>query len=237
MSETHHRRDGTDAQARHARRAALYGYASTALQYPDRETVGDLTDAETAAAVREAAAVLDLGDELAALQRAAETTSRDALAATYDGLFGIPGDDGTYPVVPYEANYTTGAEINEIQRRIATVVGLLAEFGLQLDSDFDERQDHVAVELELLAVVAAQRAVALDEGEEAAARRLARAEATVLDEHLTGFVPALSTAVDRATDSDFYRAATDFAAALVNADHAAHDPIPTPSHRPGGETQ
>lgn len=219
----------------HARRGALYGYASTALQYPDEETLADLTDDEVVQSVRDAADAFGVSEDLAALQEAAAETSQPVLEAMYNELFGIPdGDDGTYPVVPYEAQYTVGSEVNEVQRRIATVVGLLEEFGLQPSDDHHERQDHVTVELELMQVVATQRAVALQEGDAAAADDLASAEATILDEHLTGFVPALSERVDRATDSDLYRAATDFAEALVTDDAAAHGP---PSVADGRSTE
>lgn len=224
---------------RHARRAGLYGYAATAFQFPDETVAADLLDEEVQASVRAAAAALDVGDEVDALLEALDGTDREALESAYNDLFGLPTDDGTYPVVPYESHYTTGDAVDESQRRIATVVGLLEEFGLEVSDDFDERQDHVAVELKLLQVVAAQRAVALESGDDDAADRLERAGATVLDEHLVDFVPACAhrlgdEAASLAADSedsggaahDVYAAAGGLAAALVEADDASHpDPV------------
>ncbi|WP_276272170.1 TorD/DmsD family molecular chaperone [Haloarcula litorea] len=220
-----------DTPQHHARRAALYGFVATAFHYPDEAVVTDLFDAEVREAVREAGAELDLAAETTALLEALADADPDAMEPAYNDLFGLPGEDGTYPVVPYEAHYTTGEEVNESQRRIATVVGLLEEFDLEVSDEFDERQDHVAVELELMQVVAAQRAVALESGDDEAAVHLAQAGATVLDEHLVDFVPALAHSVpdgsgDAAPASQVYAAAADLAAALVEFDEASHpDPI------------
>jgi len=223
---------------RHVRRAALYGYTATAFQFPDESTVADLTDADVRASIREAGRELGLGDEVDALLDALDGTNPEALEPAYHDLFGLPGDGGEYPVVPYEAEYTTDGDVGESQRRIATVVGLLERFGLEVSDSFDERQDHVAVELELMQLLAAQRAAALTEGENEAAQRLARAGATVLDEHLGDFVPAFAHAVNRAADDRggesrvVYARAADLAAALVEADVARHpDPV---APGPGG---
>jgi TorA maturation chaperone TorD len=218
-----------DTPQHHTRRAALYGYAATVFQYPDEVVVGDILDEDVQDAVSGAGAALGLAAEVEALLDALEGADRDSLEPAYNDLFGLPGDEGSYPVVPYEAHYTTGEEINESQRRIATVVGLLEEFGLEISDEFDERHDHVTVELELLQVLAAQRAVALDGGDDETAVRLARAGATVLDEHLVDFVPAFAHRVRAAADNDdaaqtstVYAAAADLAASLVEFDEASH---------------
>ncbi|KAA9404922.1 hypothetical protein EGO51_16415 [Haloarcula hispanica] len=222
----------------HTRRAALYGFAAAVFQYPDEAVVADLQDEAVQDAVRQAGVELGLDSEVDALLDALDGVDRDSLEPAYNRLFGLPSDEGTYPVVPYEAHYTTGDEVNESQRRIATVVGLLEEFGLEISDEFDERHDHVTVELELLQVLAAQRAVALDGGDDKTAVRLARAGATVLDEHLGDFVPAFAHRVRETVDGDgssdrdvpetsaVYAAAAELAAALVEFDEASHpDPV------------
>jgi TorA maturation chaperone TorD len=184
----------------HARRGALYGYVAATFQYPDETVQADLRDPEVRDAVADAAAALAdadpaadaLPDALAAVDHALETTPPDEVQAAYNALFGLPSESGSYPVVPYEANYTTTGDVNETQRRIATIVGLLERFGLEPHDDFDERQDHVAGLLELMQVAAVQRASAIESGRSEAASTLADAEATILDEHLTAFVPSLA---------------------------------------------
>ena len=229
-----------DTPELHTRRAALYGYVATALQFPDQETVADLTDDEVQGAVREAAAHVGLEEELDALTTALDAADPDDLESAYNGLFGLP-EDGTYPVVPYEAHYTAEGDVSDTQRRIATVVGLLEAFDLEPSDQFDERQDHAAVELELLQVLSAQRAVASERGDDDGAVTLAQAAATVLDEHLSPFVPSLAHDVRGAADTAepgeaVYVAALDLAAALVEFDEAAHpDPV-RPTAAPGEVT-
>ncbi|WP_135853600.1 molecular chaperone TorD family protein [Halorussus salinus] len=233
----------SDAE-RHSARAALYSAAAGVFCYPDEELVAELTHDETAAGLREAGRKLDLESEVEGLLDALDGTTRDDLEPAYNELFGMPGDDGTYPVVPYEAEYTVGEEVGRQQRRIATVVGLLEAFGVEPADQFDERQDHVVVELELVQVLAARRAVAREQDEEDTAANLERAEAMVLDEHLGDFVPAFAHEVrestpdpdgdaESASDPDedasasdsaaaVYRAAADLAAAVVTRDVATH---------------
>jgi len=238
-------------EAFHARRGALYGYVATAFQFPDADAFDDLRDDAVTDAVGEAAAGLAMADDDAeglvehveTVRDALAAASRDDLERGYNALFGLPDDDGTYPVVPYEARYATTGDVNDVQRRVATVVGLLERFDLEPHDGFAERQDHVAVLLELAEVLAAERAVAIAEGADDAAATLAEAEATVLDEHLLGFVPALARDVgDAIADADVpeaardaYVAAADLAAALVEWDHASH-PDPAVDGVDAGET-
>lgn len=229
--------DDTTPAERHAARAALYGLLAGAFHYPDDRTVRELTADEAVDGVRQAAATLGFEAEVEALVDALAGTAPADLRVAYNDLFGVPGDDGTYPVVPYEAHYTTRDEVSEEQRRIAQVVGLYDEFGLDVAESFGERQDHVAAELELAQVMAAQRAVAADRGEDEAAARIERAEATTLSRHLADFVPTLAHEVRGATDGGVYAAAADLAEALVARDNGRHPDVDPDVDAPrGGET-
>lgn len=180
---------------RHAARAALYAGVAGAFQYPDEQAVAELTAPELHEGLREAVAAVGLvdADDVERLVAALDAVDPDRLPAAYDRLFGLP-DEGTYPVVPYEAHYTVADDVSDRQRRIATVSGLLDAFGLDLAEEFAERHDHVAVELELAQVLAGRRAVVRDTEDLDDDRDddLARAEATLLSEHLDGFVPAFA---------------------------------------------
>ncbi|WP_276299141.1 TorD/DmsD family molecular chaperone [Halorussus lipolyticus] len=219
--------DVTPAE-RHSARSALYSAAAGALCYPDAELVADLTHDETTEGIQSAAAKLDLTAEADALLSALDSADTDDLEPAYNDLFGLPSDDGTYPVVPYEAEYTVGDEVGRQQRRIATVVGLLEAFGVEPADEFTERQDHVVVELELMQVLSARRAVAHERDDADTAANLERAEAMVLSEHLEDFVPAFAHDVRGATDEAsadakaVYRAAADLAEAVVTRDSASH---------------
>ncbi|ELZ02115.1 TorD/DmsD family molecular chaperone [Natrialba aegyptia] len=217
----------------HAARATLYCVTAAAFTYPTEVTVRDLLDPEAREGIERAAERLDLSAEATTLLETIVETPVSGLESAYNELFGLPSDDGTYAVVPYEAHYTTRDEISSEQRRIATVVGLMNEFGLEPSDEFDERQDHVAAELELMQVLAGQRAVALESGDHAAAERVGRAEATVLEEHLVEFVPAVAHDLRRATGEDAYVAAADLVEALVTYDNGKH-PDPNASAGNGG---
>ncbi|WP_123533304.1 TorD/DmsD family molecular chaperone [Halosimplex salinum] len=218
-------RDPAAAEALQASRATLYGAVGGAFCYPDEAMRATLTDDDARDGVLQAAERLGLRAEAERFLDAVADASVSDLESAYNALFGLP-DGGEYPVVPYEAHYTTGSDVGESQRRIATVVGLMETFGVEPGESFAERQDHVAAELELMQVITAQRAVAIHEGDGTAAERLADAEATVLDEHLVEFVPAFAHDVERTVGDDdgpgrrAYRASATLAADLVRRDHA-----------------
>lgn len=210
---------GAETAEAHAARAALYGVLGGAFAYPTAEILADLTAPEARDGIEQAADRLGFQQPAGRLLDALAETTVEEQETAYNHLFGLP-ESGEYPVVPYEGHYTTGSEVSEEQRRIATVVGLMNEFGVEPSSD--ERQDHVAAELELMQVVAAQRATARYRDDIEVARQIAAAEATILDTHLVGFVPAFARDLGAATSNEVYRAAADFAAELVRTDHRWH---------------
>ncbi|WP_459192019.1 TorD/DmsD family molecular chaperone [Halosimplex sp. J119] len=220
-------RDPEAAAALHAARATIYGAVGGAFCYPDTATRATLTAHDAREGVLQAAERLGLRDEAERFLDAFADAAVSDLESAYNAAFGLP-DGGEYPVIPYEAHYTTGSDVGESQRRIAAVVGLMETFGVEPGEEFAERQDHVAAELELMQVIAGQHAVAVHEGDDAAAERLAQAEATVLDEHLAGFVPAFAHDVERSVDGDeagrrAYRTAARLAAELVKRDDAVRN--------------
>lgn len=203
----------------HGARAALYSALAGVFCYPDEETLAELTAPETLHGIGDAGGTLDLEHEAAALREALTTEDPEALRATYTETFGLPSDDGEYAVVPYEANYTVRDDIGQKQRRIAKVVGAVEALGFTVAETFNERQDHVALELELLQLLAGWRAVAARTDDLSDAGSVAKVEATLLEDHLIDFVPSLSNAIREATDEPVYVAAADLAEELVVADH------------------
>lgn len=218
----------TDDARYHGARAAVYSALAAVFCYPTAETLDELTDPEVVNHLEAAGEVLGLAEEAGRLLEALSTADLETLGATHTALFGLP-EEGSYPVVPYEAAYTTSDDVGHQQRRIATVVGLLDAFDLEPSEAFDERPDHVAVELELLQVLAARRGLAAAEGEPERAAAVADAEATVLAEHLADFVPAFAHDLRSATDAPVYRAAADLAEGLVKRDRQGRDPVDVPA--------
>jgi len=233
MSDTH-TTDADDDAAYHAARGALYNAAGAPFLYPDGSLVADFTDPEARSALETAAERVGLVEEVEALLSALSEADLERLQAEHTELFGLPSDGGEYAVVPYEAHYTTRDEVGAEQRRIAQVVGLMEQVGVTPGDEFAERQDHVAAELELMQVLAAQRAMAVEDGDADAAERVAEAEATTLATHLVEFVPTLAHEVEGATDHPVFRAAADLAAELVKLDHDRHPAVDVPEPDPSG---
>lgn len=235
-----------EAKRRHGGRAALYAVVAGAFCYPETDRFTELTAPETIEGLREAADRLGCGDAAADLAAALEASELNAetLADGYNALFGLPGDDGEYPVVPYEATYTARDDLSAKQRRIATVSGLLDALELERGDGFHDRHDHVAVELEVMQVLAARRAVAeADTDTDDDARSLELAEATVLETHLADFLPGLAHDLGASVDredvpeaaADVYVAAADLASELVERDRARHPDPPETDTGLGGE--
>ncbi|WP_424019295.1 TorD/DmsD family molecular chaperone [Halorientalis pallida] len=216
--------DDATATERHGARSALYGALAGVFVYPDEDALADLTAPEAVEGIRSAAETLGLDAAADRFLDALAGTDANALEPTYNELFGLPGEDGTYEVVPYEAEYTVGDDVSLAQRRIATVAGLLDAFDLERSPDFAERHDHLALELELMQILAAQRGASLAADAEDRAADIERIEATLLDHHLGDFLPALAHDLRAATDDPVYLAAADLAEGLVTADVAAHPP-------------
>ncbi|MBX0323664.1 molecular chaperone TorD family protein [Halomicroarcula sp. F13] len=222
--------DTTDP-AFHSARAALYAATAGAFVYPDEETLRELQSEDAVEGIEQAADRLGLASEAARFTAALADADASDLQSTYTDLFGLPTDEGTYPVVPYEGNYTAGEEIDKQQRRIAAVVGLLETVGLEPSDSFGERQDHVVTELELLQVAAGQRAVVADRADDPSENEVATEiqgiEAAALANHLAPFVPAMAHDLRETTDCEVYLAAADLAESLVELDDAVHPDPPT----------
>jgi TorA maturation chaperone TorD len=203
----------------HGARAAVYSALAGVFVYPDEASFAELTAPETLNGLADAGETLAVDAEINALRDALSAADIDQLQAAHTQLFGLPSDGDEYLVVPYEANYTVRDDMGQKQRRIAKVAGAVDALGFNFGEGFDERQDHVAVELELLQVIAAWRAVAArtDDFDDDAA--LERIEVSLLDEHLIDFVPSFAIAVREATEHELYRAAADLAEELVTTDH------------------
>lgn len=230
---------------RHGARAALYSALAGVFPYPDEAMVADLNATETREGVLEAGEKLGFDEETTAFCDVLASVEVESLQSAHMALFGLPTDDGQYRVVPYEANYTVRDDVSQQQRRIAKVVGAVEALGFEISEEFDERQDHVTVELELMQVLAGWRAIAAQSSDLEDGDAVAGIEATLLDEHLVDFVPAFATAVCEATDHELYSSAANLAEALVTWDHTQHG-TPDPSgvaagraagtHSPTGDT-
>ncbi len=206
-------------------RSALYEALALGFRLPTGETVARLASAGGAAALADAAAVLDAawGTNLADLVRRVPATApagkptsphrrvADSLAADHRRLFG-PTARGTVP--PYESEYGEDSLFLPAQE-MSDLAGFFRAFGLALDPAAHERIDHISCECEFLLFLARKEAFAGESGDEAMGEACRRAVRLFLRDHLGKFAPAFGKKLAREDPGGFYGALGELCAAFV----------------------
>ncbi len=187
-------------------RSVLYQALSLGFRPPTGESLRRLGSTESAAALAEAAAILDAGQRTMLGTRALALTSGhewgDAAARheTFDGLF---GHTGRPTVPPYETEYGDDT-LFERPQELSDLAGFLRAFGLKIGSATRERIDHVSCELEFLAFLARKEAHAIETGDREMADETRKATRLFLRDHLGRFLPSFAHRVRRADPDGFY---------------------------------
>ena len=185
-------------------RATLYGALALGFRPPTEETVDRLVSAEGAAALAEAASILD-ADSAAGLRSAALNLSADketlsALSHSYRCLFGHTAL-GAAP--PYETEYGSEALFQQPQE-LGDLAGFYLAFGLTLDPAEHERADHVSCECEFLSFLYLKEAYALEMGDLSMLEEVRKATRLFLRDHLGRFVPAFARKLVTEGRKSFY---------------------------------
>ena len=203
-----------DEATRALARSVLWQAVSWGLRPPDALVLARFAPGEALEALGEAAALA--GGELAGcVARLGEVAA--PAESEHAKLFGHT-TRGQVP--PYETEW--GQEHLFLKpHELADLGGFLAAFRLTLNLETHERVDHLSVEAELMAFLAARRARALDEGDIDAAGATARAERLLLRDHLARFVPAFAAALAREAPGGFYGRLGRLALELVQTECAA----------------
>ncbi len=157
----------------------------------------------------------DLDRAWRAFEQAASAAAADtSLEDTYVRLFGH-AVRGTCP--PYELEYGS-SEVIQLSSEMADIAGFYSAFGLELADDAGERQDHVSVQLEFMAVLAAKHAHAHVQRDDAALDIVRDAERKFLRSHLARWFPSFAHRVRQADPGGYYVALVDAAESLILAD-------------------
>ena len=126
------------------------------------------------------------------------------------------------PVPPYESVY------REPQRTVmgASTIDVLKRYeeaGFALSPSFKELPDHVAVELDFLALLSSEEAEAWERGDPAEALLFLRLEEAFLRDHLVTWIGSFCDRVVSSTEGPFYQAMAELARTyvLLDRDHAA----------------
>jgi putative dimethyl sulfoxide reductase chaperone len=92
-----------------------------------------------------------------------------------------------------------------------------AEIGFTAPNPDHEPADHLANELAFLSTLLARTAAALDQGDEATAKRMFETAGAFFDNHPARWAPLCLGEVARRADTDFYRGAARLCAATLTA--------------------
>jgi len=198
-------------------RSALYEALALGFHPPTEETAAHLASAEGAAALADAAAVLDeaWGTDMASLIRRAAAPPRrptvEELSIDYRRLFGhtVRG-----PVPPYETEYGDDSVFLPIQE-MSDLGAFFRAFGLALRTEGRQRIDHISCECEFLMFLARKEAYALERVLKAVGDDARQATRLFLRDHLGRFAPAFGTKLAREDPGGFYGALGDLCAAFV----------------------
>ena len=148
--------------------------------------------------------------------------SSDELNAEYEATFGLLVSSDC---PPYETEYIDSKFTFQRSQQLAEIAGYYQAFGLQLSDRHRERQDHVSLELEFMAVVigldllaSARPASDPDASQHAVVCR--EAQARFLGDHLAWWVPAFARLLGLLHGDGFYAASARLLAALMPIERA-----------------
>lgn len=190
-------------------RAVLYCLLATGFTTPTAKNVREIS--ELAAEVLRKAKLCPLGpapEELKILQSCVNAADRSYLNAEYHRLFVGPYH---LPAPPYASVYLE-SEPAVMGPSTAKVLRLYGEAGFSLSPSFNNLPDHIAAELEFMALLCEQEAGAWQKEDFPRAEKLLGREETFLAQHLAQWIPKFSSRISSSTESPFYRAL----ASLVN---------------------
>lgn len=216
--------------ALNAARRVLYRFASLAIGDPLSGTWPQLADLRSQSCVRAAcellrdepatlAKTLGLGelprDQLnpdAVLARLPATS--DELNADYERTFGLLV---TAACPPYETEYIDGKLSFQRSAELADIAGFYRAFGLDAAADQPERPDHIALELEFMAVlIDLEEHVATDDHFQVTRQ----AQADFLGSHLSWWIPSFARLLAKEFPDSFLAVVGHFLCAFLPVERA-----------------
>jgi DMSO reductase family type II enzyme chaperone len=188
-------------------RATLYSALALGFRPPTEAAIARLVEPENAAALADAAAILDSHKKLglvATVKILSQTGQIGvaALASSYRNLF---GHTARGPVPPYETEYGKEALFQQPQE-LGGLMGFYRAFGLTVNFAEHERPDHISCECEFLSFLNLKEAHALEHTDVAMLEQTRKAEQLFLKDHLGRFLPTFATKLNREDRSGFYAA-------------------------------
>lgn len=126
------------------------------------------------------------------------------LAADYMRVFFGHGYSGHAAAYPFESVYTSEKRLL-MQEARAEVLAIYRAAGLDKQEDWKEGEDHIALELEYMQIMAQRAATALIKGDRETCIANLTAQRNFLDDHLIGWAPMLAAEMKKFAKTDFYK--------------------------------
>ncbi len=140
------------------------------------------------------------------------------LAADYMRTFFGHGYNGHAAAYPFESVYSSEKRLL-MQDARDEVLALYRAAGLEKQDSWKEGEDHMALELEYMQILAQRTADALNDGDEPKAVNLVKSQKGFLEDHLGGWAPLLSEQMLRFAQTDFYKGLAYLMEGFVETDY------------------
>ena len=126
------------------------------------------------------------------------------LAVDYTRVFIGHGVDAYSAAYPFESVYTSEKRLL-MQEARDEIVEVYRESGFAVDASWEDPEDHIALELEYMQMMARRARQALEAGEDGRALELLDEQRTFLLRHLLSWTPFLANDMERIAQTDLYQ--------------------------------
>jgi TorA maturation chaperone TorD len=144
----------------------------------------------------------------------------EAQVAEYDRVFGLVI---AKECPPYETEYYPAKETFQRSQQLADIAGFYRAFGIEPSMSTPERPDHIALELEFMAILSMKKRLALltdEDGSNGMEQAMICEDAArkFFTDHLCWWVPAFATGLRRKAGAGLYAAVAGVLAAWIPAE-------------------
>ena len=126
------------------------------------------------------------------------------LARDYARVFIGHGNNAYAAAYPFESVYTSEKRLL-MQEARDEIVEVYRESGFAVDASWEDPEDHIALELEYMQMMARRARQALEAGEDGRALELLDEQRTFLLRHLLSWTPFLANDMERIAQTDLYQ--------------------------------